>query len=71
MEKEKSTLLQIVDEPISILAAKTNKTPFEAEVYKALLLLREGIEQADSEEALNLWLDFMWRVLSKLGMSKE
>ncbi|WP_212006117.1 hypothetical protein [Chitinophaga sp. HK235] len=67
----KASFLKILEHPTAILAAKKTKTPFEKQMYMAFVVLGKGIQEAPTEEELELWLSFMWDILERLGLSKE
>ena len=65
----KEKIIQIVNNAIARQEARPNRSEEDNEILEILLILRDGAAEMDSEEALDRWLDFMWKVLIDLGFS--
>lgn len=65
----KQKIIKMANDAIIRLEARPNRSEEDNDILEVLLILRDGAAEMDSEEALDRWLDFMWKVLIDLGFS--
>lgn len=59
----------MANDAIARMEARPDRSEEDNDILELLLILRDGVTEVSSEEALDQWLDFMWKVLTDLGFS--
>lgn len=62
-------IIQMANDAIARMEARPDRSEEDNDILELLLILRDGVTEVSSEEALDQWLDFMWKVLTDLGFS--
>ncbi|NML41969.1 hypothetical protein HHL17_32590 [Chitinophaga sp. G-6-1-13] len=65
----KEKIIKLANDAITRMEARPDRTEEDNDILEILLILRDGAAEMSSEEALDRWLDFMWKVLTDLGFS--